>query len=189
MAIYFPDFKLMEKSDGEVFWTGKIEVMGEVRITYPQTYPAQKFTIEPLSIMGHYHGNVRLVYLENFSYDPIKVYVLSPALPTTNIHIHMTNVHLKKIREYMNEWSSKGLETGGYVFGKLKPNGVAIVTHVLDGGPKAERTPYLVLFQSEFLKYSLSFLNAQLPIQRDRSSSPLQHLPHILQVNSDFTIW
>jgi len=55
--------------------------------------------------------------------------------------IIMTDDHLKKIREDMNKWSSKGLETGGYLFGKLSSNGVAIVTHVLDGGPKAERTP------------------------------------------------
>jgi molybdopterin/thiamine biosynthesis adenylyltransferase len=48
---------------------------------------------------------------------------------------------LKKIEEDKNKWLAKGLETGGYLFGRLYPNGVAEVTHVIDGGPKAERAP------------------------------------------------
>ena len=48
---------------------------------------------------------------------------------------------LKKIEEDKSKWLAKGLETGGYIFGKLHPNGVAEVTHVIDGGPNAERTP------------------------------------------------
>jgi hypothetical protein len=48
MAVYFPDFKLCEKNDGELLWIGRIDGMGELRIIYPQTYPAQKFLIEVL---------------------------------------------------------------------------------------------------------------------------------------------
>lgn len=48
---------------------------------------------------------------------------------------------LKKIFEDRDRWASKGLETGGYIFGKIFPNYIAQVTHVIDGGPKAERTP------------------------------------------------
>jgi len=48
MAVYFPDFKLYEKNDGELLWIGRIDGMGELRIIYPQTYPAQKFLIEVL---------------------------------------------------------------------------------------------------------------------------------------------
>jgi len=53
----------------------------------------------------------------------------------------ITEDDLMKIEEDKNEWSSKGLETGGYIFGRFYPNGLAQVTHVLDGGPKAERYP------------------------------------------------
>jgi hypothetical protein len=48
MAVYFPDFKLYENESGEIFWLGSIDSIGELRITYPQTYPAQKFFIEAL---------------------------------------------------------------------------------------------------------------------------------------------
>jgi hypothetical protein len=48
MAVYFPDFKLYENGGSEIFWLGRIEGIGELRITYPQTYPAQKFFIEAL---------------------------------------------------------------------------------------------------------------------------------------------
>jgi len=53
----------------------------------------------------------------------------------------LTEDQLLKINEDKNRWASRGLETGGYLFGHLYPNGLAEVTHVLDGGPKAERTP------------------------------------------------
>jgi molybdopterin/thiamine biosynthesis adenylyltransferase len=48
---------------------------------------------------------------------------------------------LEKIEEDKNKWLPKGLETGGYIFGKIFPNGLAQVTHIIDGGPKARRTP------------------------------------------------
>ncbi|MGQ9469218.1 MAG: HesA/MoeB/ThiF family protein [Nitrososphaerales archaeon] len=48
---------------------------------------------------------------------------------------------LRKIEEEKEKWAQKGLETGGYLFGRLQANGVAEVTHVVDGGPKAERGP------------------------------------------------
>lgn len=47
---------------------------------------------------------------------------------------------LIKIREDGEKWSTKGLETGGYLFGRIHPNMVAEITKVIDGGPKAKRT-------------------------------------------------
>lgn len=46
MACFFPDFKLCE--EGCLFWIGRIEGIGRVKITYPKNYPAQKFVIELL---------------------------------------------------------------------------------------------------------------------------------------------
>lgn len=42
----------------------------------------------PLSVLGHYHGDVRLVYSEDFPDEPMIVYVFEPRLPTVNVHIH-----------------------------------------------------------------------------------------------------
>ena len=53
----------------------------------------------------------------------------------------LTQDEFKKIEEDKNEWLPKGMETGGYIFGKLYPNGLAEIKHVVDGGPKAERSP------------------------------------------------
>jgi len=53
----------------------------------------------------------------------------------------LTQDEFKKIEEDKKEWLPKGLETGGYIFGKLYPNGLAEIKHVVDGGPKAERSP------------------------------------------------
>jgi hypothetical protein len=51
MSIYFPDFELYENvNSGEIFWLGKIDGIGEIKITYPLTYPAQKFTTEILDL-------------------------------------------------------------------------------------------------------------------------------------------
>jgi len=55
--------------------------------------------------------------------------------------ILITDDELKNFEENKDKWLSKGLETGGYIFGKLYPNGLAHVTHITDGGPKAERSP------------------------------------------------
>lgn len=57
MSIYFPDFNL--HSDGETFWSGGIEGMGEIRITYPQTYPAQKFLIEVIGLDETFNKNLK----------------------------------------------------------------------------------------------------------------------------------
>lgn len=48
---------------------------------------------------------------------------------------------LKKIEEDKNHWSVLGLETGGYIFGRLYSNGLGHVIRVTDGGPHASRTP------------------------------------------------
>lgn len=52
-----------------------------------------------------------------------------------------TQNEFDKIEEDKNEWFLKSLETGGYIFGPLYPNGLAHVKHVIKGGPKAERSP------------------------------------------------
>lgn len=57
---------------------------------------------------------------------------------------------LRKIEEDKGKWLPSRLETGGYIFGKLFPNGLAQVTHVLDGGPKAERTSISFSGDSEY---------------------------------------
>ena len=49
--------------------------------------------------------------------------------------------HFWRIREEEEKWLNRGLETGGYLFGRLHPNMVAEITFVTDGGPKAVRTP------------------------------------------------
>ena len=59
MSIYFPDFDLFEKDGKEVFWLGKIEGIGEIKITYPQTYPAQKFIIEALDLEESFNDELR----------------------------------------------------------------------------------------------------------------------------------
>ncbi|MGQ9469216.1 MAG: hypothetical protein ACUVTD_05250 [Nitrososphaerales archaeon] len=49
MMAYFPDFELYEdEGSGEIFWLGSIDGIGEIKITYPKTYPAQKFIVEAL---------------------------------------------------------------------------------------------------------------------------------------------
>jgi hypothetical protein len=49
MSVYFPDFELYEDIDSkEVFWLGRIDGIGEIKVTYPLTYPAQKLIIEAL---------------------------------------------------------------------------------------------------------------------------------------------
>lgn len=67
MAIYFPDFNLYSRDD-IVFWEGEIEGMGKVRITYPQTYPAQKFEIEVLGLDEAFNEILRQL---TWSYDGI----------------------------------------------------------------------------------------------------------------------
>jgi len=67
MAVYFPGFDLYE--DGEaVFWLGKIDGMGEVKVIYPSTYPAQKFDVLVLDLEESF--NVELKQLI-WSYDGI----------------------------------------------------------------------------------------------------------------------
>jgi hypothetical protein len=57
MCICFPDFDLYE--DGKtVFWKGKIDGMGEIKVTYPETYPAQKITIEALDLEASFNDEL-----------------------------------------------------------------------------------------------------------------------------------
>ena len=66
MAVYFPDFSL--HSNGTTFWQGEIEGMGEVKVTYPQTYPAQRFTVEVIGLEGAFNESLRQLV---WSYDGI----------------------------------------------------------------------------------------------------------------------
>lgn len=51
MITYFPYFDLYEdESSGEVFWLGRVDGIGDIKITYPSTYPAQKLLIELLDL-------------------------------------------------------------------------------------------------------------------------------------------
>jgi len=58
------NFQLHQDEEGNLLWRG------------------------PLSVLGHYHDDVKLVYTENFPYEPIVVYVLKPKLPRITIHVH-----------------------------------------------------------------------------------------------------
>jgi hypothetical protein len=66
MAVYFPDFDLY--SNDETFWQGEIEGMGKVRVTYPETYPAQKFSIKVVDLDEDFNENLRQLV---WSYDGI----------------------------------------------------------------------------------------------------------------------
>ena len=52
----------------------------------------------------------------------------------------LTDEHVKAMKEDVRSWVEKGLETGGYIFGRLYDNGLAYVTSITGGGPKAVRT-------------------------------------------------
>jgi len=53
----------------------------------------------------------------------------------------LTDAQLKTIQEDRDRYASKGLETGGWLFGKVHPNDLAVISRVLDAGLHAERTP------------------------------------------------
>lgn len=54
------------------------------------------------------------------------------------------------IKADRDKWSAKGLETGGWLFGKMYPNGLAVISSVLDGGPAARRTPFSFTGDNEY---------------------------------------
>jgi hypothetical protein len=66
MAVYFPDFDLY--SNGETFWQGEIEGMGKVKVTYPETYPAQKFSIKVIDLDEGFNESLKQ---HVWSYDGI----------------------------------------------------------------------------------------------------------------------
>jgi hypothetical protein len=68
MSIYFPDFDLYEEEKEGVFWLGRIEGIGEVRIVYPQTYPAQKFIVQALDLPESFNDELKQTV---WSYDGI----------------------------------------------------------------------------------------------------------------------
>jgi len=77
------NFQLFQDEEGNLLWRGS------------------------LSIMGHYHSDVRLVYPENFPYEPIKVYILNPMLPTSNLHIHEDgSICYMREEEWSPDWTA-----------------------------------------------------------------------------------
>jgi len=62
----------------------------------------------------------------------------------------MTDELFMEMEKDKNEWLSKGFETGGYIFGKLYPNGLAYATHTILGGPKARRTSISFTADNEY---------------------------------------
>jgi len=77
------NFDLYEDEEGNLLWRGSV------------------------SIMGHYHGDVRLVYDKNHPYEPITVYVLEPKLPPVNPHIHPDgSICYIKPEEWSPEWTA-----------------------------------------------------------------------------------
>jgi len=70
------------------------------------------------------------------------------------IHPNKTLIHrgeFHKIHEDVLCWSAKGLESGGYLFGKMhQPNMIAEITDFVDGGPKARRSPASFSGDSEY---------------------------------------
>jgi hypothetical protein len=60
MSIYFPDFELYEDGNSrEIFWLGKIDGIGEIKVTYPLTYPAQKFIIQALDLEESFNEELK----------------------------------------------------------------------------------------------------------------------------------
>ena len=57
MSAYFHDFEL--KRNKEPFWQGNIAGMGDVKITYPQNYPSQKFLIEVLDLDESFNSSLK----------------------------------------------------------------------------------------------------------------------------------
>ena len=68
MAVYFPDFELDETGEA-IMWLGKIEGIGEIRITYPATYPSQKFSIEALDLDESFNTELKETV---WGYDDIR---------------------------------------------------------------------------------------------------------------------
>jgi len=60
----------------------------------------------PLSVHGHYHADVRLVYNEAHPYLKMKVYVLQPQLPCVNLHIHEDGEICYEKNEWNPEWTA-----------------------------------------------------------------------------------
>lgn len=61
MAVYFPDFQLYRADDGSFVWLGRIEGIGEIRISYPQSYPSQKFSVEALDQPSSFNDELKKI--------------------------------------------------------------------------------------------------------------------------------
>ena len=61
----------------------------------------------PLYVLGHYHGDVRIVYPENFPNEQIRIYVLGPKLPRVNLHVHEDgSICTMKSEEWSPNWTA-----------------------------------------------------------------------------------
>lgn len=81
MVNYFPDFGLYEDTESrEVFWLGKIEGMGEIKITYPLTYPAQKIIIEVPDLEESFTEKLNEIVYKYEDITPAKAIILAMRL-------------------------------------------------------------------------------------------------------------
>jgi len=69
MARYFPDFELYT-DERSLFWLGKIDGIGKIKITYPLTFPAQKFEIQALDLSGSFTEEVKKIVWEHEDITP-----------------------------------------------------------------------------------------------------------------------
>lgn len=87
MAVYFPDFTLHKDQD-ELFWQGTIQGIGEVKIVYPATYPAQKYEVFALELEESFNNELNQLVR---SYDAIT--------PVGSVIVTMRLFLLRKVAE------------------------------------------------------------------------------------------
>jgi ubiquitin-protein ligase len=77
------NFELCMDEDGNLLWRGSI------------------------CVLGHFHGDVRLVYPENFPYEPMKVYIFKPRLPRIASHVFVDgSICYLELGQWSPEWTA-----------------------------------------------------------------------------------
>lgn len=59
-----------------------------------------------LNVLGHYHEDVRLVYTQNFPYEPMRVYILHPRLPRRHHIYEDGSICYIAPNEWSPEWTA-----------------------------------------------------------------------------------
>jgi len=59
MATFFPDFELCESQES-TYWQGRIEGIGDIKVTYPSTYPSQKLLVEALDLGESFNEDLKM---------------------------------------------------------------------------------------------------------------------------------